>query len=357
VNSGAEATDAADADIRVRTAVPEHLDELLDPSWLGEALADTRAGERVVEVEQAGSSRTLAEKVRFLVTFERPDGSRRTKAYCVKGHFDGGPSTLTTETRFYQELRPLLDIRAPHAHYTGIDERAERSLIIMDDVAAEGGRFLSAHTPYSLDTCRDSLAQLARLHAATWDDARWDVDWLAPRLATMRRMYPIERLQQMLDDGRAPDDLPDQLNDAATLAAAMDKAAEAAPTCVIHGDPHSGNVYVDADGRTAWLDWQVTQRGHWSTDVSYHIATVLDIEDRRAHEADLLRHYLETLRTLGVTPPPWEEAWTSYTLGFVHGWFMWVITQISSRAVVLIHIPRLAAALADHATFRRLGVA
>jgi hypothetical protein len=33
-----------------------------------------------------------------------------------------------------------------------------------------------------------------------------------------------------------------------------------------------------------------------------------------------------------------------------------VITRISSRAVVLIHIPRLAAALTDHDTFRRLGV-
>jgi hypothetical protein len=35
---------------------------------------------------------------------------------------------------------------------------------------------------------------------------------------------------------------------------------------------------------------------------------------------------------------------------------LWVITRVSSRAVVLIHIPRLAAALTDHDTFRRLGV-
>jgi hypothetical protein len=348
--------DEPDAEMDARTAVPAHLEQLLDWTWLDDALADVSVGERVVGVEQAGSTRTLAEKVRFTVTFERPDGERRTKAYCVKGHFDGGPDTLATETRFYQELRPVLDIRAPRAHYVGIDERDQRSLVIMDDVAADGGRFLSAHTPYSLATCRDSLDQLARLHAATWADARWEVDWLAPRLAAMRRMYATERLQQMLDDGRCPDGLPGELRDAATLAAAMDKAAAVPATCVVHGDPHSGNVYLDAGGRAAWLDWQVTQRGHWSTDVSYHIATVLDVEDRRAHEADLLRHYLETLRTLGVTPPPWDEAWRSYTLGFVHGWFMWVITQISSRAVVLIHIPRLAAALADHATFQRLGV-
>src|ERR671918_671708 len=102
----------------VHTPVPAHLEQVLDPSWLTGALADGSVGERVVAVEQADSVRTLAEKVRLSVTFERPDGARRTKAYCVKGHFDGSPSTLMPETRFYRELRPLLDIRAPQAYYT-----------------------------------------------------------------------------------------------------------------------------------------------------------------------------------------------------------------------------------------------
>ena len=127
-------------------------------------------------------------------------------------------------------------------------------------------------------------------------------------------------------------------------------------TCVIHADPHSGNSYLDADGRACWLDWQIVQRGHWTTDVSYHLATVLDVEDRRAHEAELLRHYLRELESCGAPAPPWDDAWEQYTLGFSYGYFLWVITRISSRAVVLIHIPRLAAALTDHDTFRRLGV-
>lgn len=340
----------------VLTPVPRHLEELLDPGWLADALADGGSGERVVDVQQVGTTQTLAQKVRLAVTFERPDGSLRTATYCVKGHFDGGPETLATETRFYRELRPLLDIRAPRAHYTGVDDEAGRSLVVMDDVVAEGGRFLDAHTPYSLDTCRDSLGQLARLHAATWGDERWAVDWLKPRVGLLTRSFTTERLQELLDDGRAPDGLPDPLGDASALVAATHEAARMPHTCVVHGDTHSGNVYLDAAGRACWLDWQVAQRGHWATDVSYHIATVLSVEDRRAHEADLLRHYLETLRSLGVTPPAWDEAWSSYRVGFVHGWFLWVITQISSRAVVLVHIPRLAAALTDHDTYRRLGI-
>jgi hypothetical protein len=86
------------------------------------------------------------------------------------------------------------------------------------------------------------------------------------------------------------------------------------------------------------------------------LATVLDVESRRAHEADLLRHYLQQLESHGTMAPEWDEAWEQYTLSFSYGYFLWVITRISSRAVVLIHIPRLAAALTDHDTLRRLGV-
>src|SRR5262249_42740045 len=103
-------------------------------------------------------------------------------------------------------------------------------------------------------------------------------------------------------------------------------------------------------------DWQIVQRGSWATDVSYHLATTLDIEQRRTHEKDLLRHYLEELAAAGAPAPSVDDAWDQYTRGFSYGYFLWVITKISSRAVVVVHIPRLAAALSDHDTYRRLGV-
>jgi aminoglycoside phosphotransferase (APT) family kinase protein len=335
---------------------PSDIDVILDPAWLGAALSDIAPGERVVEVEQRGASETLARKVRFSIVLQAPDGRRRTRTYCVKAHFDvGGAETLLTEARFYQQLRPELEVRAPRAHYVGIDEKSGRAVVIMDDVATDGAGFLGAHAPYTADQSRDALAQLARLHAATWGERAWDVDWLQPRIATMGQFLPRDRLQALLDDGRA-DGLVPELRDAARLLRALRATAAVPTTCVIHGDPHSGNAYLDADGRVCWLDWQITQRGHWSTDVSYHLATTLDIDDRRATEAERLRMYLDELGRLGVEPPSWDEAWRSYTLGFTWGYFLWVITRISSRAVVLIHMPRLGAALADHDTFQRLGV-
>lgn len=337
--------------------IPATLEAVLDREWLGEVLDDVASDERIVAVEQIDSTKTLAQKVRFRATVESSDGRRRTKSYCVKAHLDGSPGNdLFSEARFYRELAPFLDVRMPGAYYTGINEDAAQAMIIMDDVVDMGGQFLSAHSPYSLETTQDSLSQLALLHASTWDCGRTShLEWLSPRIRPMTEFFSGGLLQSLLDDGRGPGIAP-ELRDADNLVEAVRRTADHEITCVIHGDTHSGNVYVDNEGRANWLDWQVVQHGNWATDISYHLATVLDVETRRAHEAELLRHYLQALESHGATTPAFDGAWEQYTLSFSYGYFLWAITRISSRAVVMIHIPRLAAALTDHHTFRRLGV-
>lgn len=334
--------------------IPEDAETILDPGWLAQALA-IEGDDHIVAVERVASSKTVADKLRFSVTIDGAGGAR-TVPLCAKGHFRDAINSLEGEASFYRHLQPRLGVRTPRPWYTGIDPDSGRGLIVMDDIVALGGRIGDAHEPYAMATCRDTLGQLARLHAGTWDDPRWEVPWTAPRVAPMADVFPTERLQELLDDGRGPD-LPPVLRDASVLRAAMHRTAERAPTCVLHGDTHSGNAYLDADGRACWFDWQVVQRGHWSIDVAYHLGTVLDIEDRRAHEVELVEHYLAELSSHGVAAPSFDDAWEAYALGFTWGYFLWVITRISSRAVVLLHIPRLGAALTDHDTFRRLGVA
>jgi hypothetical protein len=334
--------------------VPSDPAVVLDPEWLGQALDLVGEGERVVAVEPVGSSKTIADKLRFTVTIEGPDGPR-THALCAKAHFDDGVNSLLAEASFYRHLQSQVGVRSPRAHHTGVDAAAGRGLIVMDDILALGGTIGDARSPYPVEVCRDALGQLARLHARTWGDARWDVDWLTPRVERMATMFPTEVLQSLLDDGRGPD-LPPVLRDATRLQAAMHRTAELPVTCVLHADPHSGNCYLDAEGKASWFDWQVVQRGHWSVDVAYHLGTVLTVEDRRSHEADLLRHYLGELEAHGAAAPPFAEAWERYTSGFTWGYFLWVITRVSSREVVLLHVPRLGAALADHDTYARLGL-
>ncbi len=81
----------------------------------------------------------------------------------------------------------------------------------------------------------------------------------------------------------------------------------------MHGDPHIGNLFDD-DGRTGFLDWGVINVTTPLRDASYFINMAMQIEDRRAHERDLLRHYLEAREALGGEPIVWDEAWQAHRL-------------------------------------------
>ena len=94
--------------------------------------------------------------------------------------------------------------------------------------------------------------------------------------------------------------------------------------CVVHGDAHIGNAYVELNGRVSFVDWQTVAIGHWVHDVNYFLVSALDVPDRRAHERDLLGHYLKTLATFGVTAPGLDEAWSDYRRATVHGFLGWL---------------------------------
>jgi hypothetical protein len=331
--------------------VPMSADELLDHEWLRAALDDIGDDDNVVSVERTGTSKTRAEKLRFAVTVDGP-GGRRVQHYCAKAHLDG-VSGVVTEARFYIDVAPRLDMRMPVVHHAAID--GENAIIVMEDVVAAGGEFMSPHRPLSVESARSTLSQLACLHGSTWGLASIaDIPWIGEK-RSYSQFLDATRLQQLLDDGRA-EGLPAELRSGANLVAALEQARAFGTTCLLHGDTHTGNVYLDAQGRGCWFDWESVQTGHWCQDVSYHLATVLSIEDRRAHERELLGVYLDQLAAHGGPAIGFDEAWELYRRSFPHGYLFWVITVIRGRDEVLAHMPRLGAALVDHDTYRLLGV-
>jgi hypothetical protein len=335
--------------------LPASLDAVLDPGWLTASLRGLDPGEEVVQVSLTETIVKAFPLVRFEAVIEGPHG-RRTSSYCAKGQFSGARSAMETEVRYYRDLAEEVGVRVPGVAFVDIDDGTGDAVVVQEDIVVGGGRCLDARDEYSLDMVRETLGELARLHAATWGAADLlAVPWLAPRLEPMVDLYDVERLQELLDDGRAADLVP-ELRDATRLGAALRRVAELPTTCMIHGDTHSGNVFVDRAGRVGWFDWQLGQRGSWSVDVAYHLGTVLPVETRRAHEADLLRHYLDRLAAGGAPAPDFEQAWDLYVRSAPWGYFLWAITTITSRAIVEIHVPRLGAALTDHDTFRLLGV-
>src|SRR5262249_57969385 len=74
------------------------------------------------------------------------------------------------------------------------------------------------------------------------------------------------------------------------------------------------------------FDWQLVRAGPWASDVSYLLATSLPPDERRAHEAQLIEHYLDALADAGGQPPAWAPAWRAYVINLVYPLEAMVVT-------------------------------
>jgi Phosphotransferase enzyme family len=344
--------------------VPDSLEQALSPQWLTAALQERFPGVEICAVVPGPVVDRISTNARFIIECadSLPDGL--APALCIKGYFNeigraacyvGAP-----EAGFYRDLAAATGVRTLKSVYADIDPATRHGVIITEDVVAQGGTFLDGNSPYTPDQTAQTLAEFARLHAATWIDPGWaTAEWLAPRLGGVLNVWGPSTTIDIVSanlDGPNGQRVPNEVCDAHRLVDAYQRliavtAAETAtkPWCVIHGDAHVGNLFLDADRIASLVDWQLVQRGMWYLDVGYHIASTLTVDDRRRAEKDLLRHYLDALSSHGVTPPIWDEAWRAITFGIVHGFFLWAITTKMQPAIIATLLHRLGTAVADHA--------
>lgn len=343
---------------------PLAVEEVLDRDWLSTALSQGRAPVRVRGFEVVETLGPSALKIRIALDLE-PGSAPVPERICIKGVFNPELKTWLTsgaqkaEAWFYRDIAPTLSVRVPRAYYAGVDEETGSGHIIMEDLIPQGVRFLSAMSPYTMEQARLSLDQLARLHGGTWNADPAAQPWVNDKLSYFHANPPVSpaRLTELIRQERG-DWLPDALRDGDRIYAAIAALAHRNQTgdlSFVHGDCHAGNVWEGPDG-IGLVDWQVLQRGNWSQDVAYHIAAALSVEDRRAHERDLLAHYLDRLAAHGGTPPAFDKAWALYMAASPYGLLMWGITLRVEPAIVTQFVTRLGTAAADHGAFALLGV-
>lgn len=305
--------------------IPAGLDRLT-PAWLTEALADAFPGTTFTEATPDGVLYGSAAKARVKVSSSPAGGV--PGSFVVKGSFTEGLGDddlaqqwhelmvmmNQTEGRFYTEEAAVMGDRAPSCYYAAADD--DSSIIVLEDLESRAGgvRFGVFDEPLGADDMAGVLDVLAILHSSRWDDRRLGG---APLRDSFREGGMLEGFlsqanwdQQMARarGKRVPPELTDHAHTTAAIRRAWD-AKRSGPQCLIHGDPHIGNHFFDAGG-AGLLDWQLFTSGHWASDVIYAIASAMEIEDRRTHEQDLVRHYLEHVDTLtGGAAPAFEDAW------------------------------------------------
>src|SRR5581483_4733829 len=233
------------------------------------------------------------------------------------------------EARFYRDFAREVDIEVPTCYFADIDPDSGRS------AAVQGARFGAYDEPLRPDAAAAVLANLANLHSQFWGDPVLDGPLLKDPLVEdspdgagmLHHFISEDNWNDQMSRPKA-DRIPEQLRDRATMVGAITAMWGRqfdAPLTTLHGDPHIGNLYFRPDGRPGLLDWQVFCRGIWATDVAYFMAGAMDPADRRTHERDLLRHYLQLLAADDGPEVAFEDAWTRYRERMFHG-FMNILT-------------------------------
>ncbi|EEU40345.1 uncharacterized protein NECHADRAFT_32337 [Fusarium vanettenii 77-13-4] len=274
----------------------------LTAEWFGAKL-----GHEVKSVENTRNIWGTASKLFYTITYEHESSEERPKHVCVKGVFDpkmieAQPWTVSLAQReadFFTKVAPSVHhMLFPKGWWSGTSEK--QGIAIMKDLASEGCTFPPEVAAYSVEQVKNGVEQLAGLHAQYWGQSQDDHPWIWNNYDPAMKFMCVPWDEVVRRPGRPQ--LPEYLMDGTRCNEALDRYyAERNPRfrTLLHGDTHIGNIYFTVDGKIGFLDWSAFHFGSCFHDVVYHMTAVLSVEDRRAHEMEILDHYLETLHRLG----------------------------------------------------------
>src|SRR3954447_10773503 len=280
----------------------------IDPSWLTAVLAERYPGVRVATVDVVGTTEATNAHARLRISYDEQAGAPDAvfcklpprDPYRREHIIESGMGRR--EAYFYCDMAPTLRMRTPAAHLTGYDERDGTFVLMIEDLADTGCDVSDGTWGISPDSAAGALEDLAELHVRFEDPnvRAADAAWVTRRKPGNN--YGTTLLQFGLDNHRS------RLSDdfAAIAQLYIDHDVELSelwlqgPTTLLHGDTHIGNLFVD-NGRTGFLDWGLMTLSTPMRDVSYFLNMAMNIDDRRRHEEDLLRHYLDVKNAIGTT--------------------------------------------------------
>jgi Phosphotransferase enzyme family len=294
--------------------------------WLTEVLSKRHPGVVVTALKRSETIAGTGTKVVLDLTFNDIGAAAGVLDHLVlKGGFTGHQytevSTGANEARFYRDIAPRLTVNIARCEYADFDSDSGLGIVAIEDLRRRPVEFGRATKPVSPDTAAAMVSVMAAVHAA-------------PGVGPHRSGFPVyPDFHPSLLDPENPaaiwspaawatrmqmpvaDSVPHRLRDHAVLehsVRTMWKTQGALEPCLIHGDTHLGNWFFDPARGPGLIDWQQTMSGPWTKDFQECIVASLEIEDRRAHERDLLALYLQRRAEYGARAPSFDDAWLAY---------------------------------------------
>jgi hypothetical protein len=346
---------------------PRSLEDIT-PDWITRALAVNYPGTRINGMRFGTVIRGMATKAQLHLDYNEAGRTYALPgAMWVKAGLETHSATLAAtyraEVNFFRELAPRLAVNCPNSYFQLLDEASGNGLVLLEDLTARNVSFGRQTEPLKPAAAARVLELQASYHARLWSAPELDqLRWLTPGGAireanvvdTFLGFWGVAEKQPRFEH------VPSGLRDPARIRRALLRLQEIDDRegqCVVHGDAHPGNLYFERDGRPGYLDWQTVMRGHWAFDVTYFLISALTVADRRAHERDLLKHYLGCLSRHGAAAPPFDLAWSSHRQ---HAIWTFLTTlcpvEMHPEEICVLNAERSCAALADLQTLESLEV-
>lgn len=340
--------------------------EEIDRDWLTAALRTRAPGVSVRDFSIADINRGTCTKIRLGLNIDEAGNRAGIPASVIlKGGFEKHSRAMyhmhETEVRAYRDVLHTLKLHSPACYFADFDPERQQGIIIIEDLVPRGVRFCNPLQPQTHDQVARRLSSLARFHARTWDSPgfasggpwAWTKDYLGSFVIHMRQYLEPATWHRFVAAPRGAA-ASVRFHDRRWMGDALERLcllSQRLPRCIVHGDTHLGNLYVDADGTPGFFD-PLPYRGPALVEVAYHIAGALDSADRRRSEAALLQHYLDELGLNGVDPPRFEASLRNYGAFLAYGYCVFLINEsfYQPEAINTAYTARFSAAMLDHDT-------
>ncbi len=334
--------------------------------WLDDCLG-AGAGKRSI-TDFSFKGETSGTSVRRSIQLKHTDGEVDTtvfaKTYPSFEHRVANVMTQTAQAEgaFYLELRPQLDIESPIGHYWSWDPETYRAIVIIEDIASsKGATFCNWQTSISFEEAQQVVRLLAKVHGTFLNDPTLSAKhpWLKS-FHEWTQSFAYLKDQHMAAMEKASELLPQDLigKGEALYNGFMrlrDDLGEMSST-LIHSDVHLGNWYKTEEGKVGLLDWQCCNIGPGIRDVAYALSTMLEIEDRRKWETDLLGSYVDQMKIHSDERYDFESNFFEYKRFLLAALMMWTPTlcpapnfpNMQPEEMSRKMIERISAAIKDH---------
>lgn len=293
--------------------------------WLSAALG--RSGLEVAGVERIGTGQM---SLSFRVSFGAETVVVKLAAEDPTSRGTGvGLGAYLREISFYEHLAARIGDPLPGCLLAEYDQAEGWFTLVLEEVTgAQQGDQVAGCTP---GEARLAMVELARVHAPVLGDLALGTSaWLNQpnplNQALLTQLLPM--FLERYADRIAPEHVP-VLERFVASADGWEQDVRP-PIGLVHGDYRLDNLLFTGEGCKV-VDWQTVSWGPAMRDASYFLGGGLTVEDRRAHEEELVRAYHEEVLRHGVTGFTWAQCWEEYRRQVFHNLTMAIAASIVTQ--------------------------